>query len=129
MVLHPANGNHTATLALEKQKGLASTYTLTPVFLGSPTWARTRDLRINSSTLSPQISISKSRSAEQTRSRSMIRVRSPRRQSARVLVQFVCCVGDSQSQSGERCSRVIRAEVPVVSFDHRNAGATKLRDG
>ena len=30
MVLHPANGNHTATLALEKQKGLASTYTLTP---------------------------------------------------------------------------------------------------
>ena len=33
---------------IQKTKGLAGNHRLTPVILGSPTWARTRDLRINS---------------------------------------------------------------------------------
>src|SRR5678816_2951218 len=33
---------------IRKTKGLAGNHRLTPVILGSPTWARTRDLRINS---------------------------------------------------------------------------------
>jgi len=33
---------------IRKTKGLAGIHRLTPVILGSPTWARTRDLRINS---------------------------------------------------------------------------------
>jgi len=47
-ILASAEIGRSPTTRLLKQKGLASTYTLTPVFLGSPTWARTRDLRINS---------------------------------------------------------------------------------
>ena len=39
-------GNHAATSGQEKTKGLAALNQLTPS-LGSPTWARTRDLRIN----------------------------------------------------------------------------------
>ena len=35
----------------EKTKGLAGIHQLTPAYLGSPTWARTRDLRINSPAL------------------------------------------------------------------------------
>ncbi len=44
-------GNSTATARPEKTKGLAGNHQLTPVILGSPTWARTRDLRINSPAL------------------------------------------------------------------------------
>ena len=44
-------GNSTATARPEKTKGLAGNHRLTPVILGSPTWARTRDLRINSPAL------------------------------------------------------------------------------
>jgi hypothetical protein len=36
---------------IQKTKGLAGNHRLTPVILGSPTWARTRDLRINSRSL------------------------------------------------------------------------------
>src|SRR5678815_1476402 len=32
---------------IRKTKGLAGNHRLTPVILGSPTWARTRDLRID----------------------------------------------------------------------------------
>ena len=39
------------TRSQEKTKGLAGIHQLTPVILGSPTWARTRDLRINSPAL------------------------------------------------------------------------------
>ena len=42
-----SNGNHTATRTVENIRGLAALNQLTPVILGSPTWARTRDLRIN----------------------------------------------------------------------------------
>ena len=35
----------------ERTRGLADAYQLTPAYLGSPTWARTRDLRINSPAL------------------------------------------------------------------------------
>jgi hypothetical protein len=41
-------GNSTATEAFRKTKKSAGANLLTSVFLGSPTWARTRDLRINS---------------------------------------------------------------------------------
>ena len=44
--------NHRAAISdtdrFQKTKGLAGNHLLTPVILGSPTWARTRDLRINS---------------------------------------------------------------------------------
>ena len=36
----------------QKRRGLAGNHRLTPVILGSPTWARTRDLRINRTALS-----------------------------------------------------------------------------
>ena len=47
--LPPADtyGNSTATEAAQKTKKSAGANRLTFVFLGSPTWARTRDLRIN----------------------------------------------------------------------------------
>jgi len=44
----PRYGNHAANRASEKTEGLAGNHRLTAVILGSPTWARTRDLRINS---------------------------------------------------------------------------------
>src|SRR5206468_9229543 len=40
-----------ATGRLQKRKGLAALNLLTPAFTGSSTWARTRDLRINSPAL------------------------------------------------------------------------------
>ena len=44
-------GNSTATEATQKAKKSAGANLLTLVYLGSPTWARTRDLRINSPAL------------------------------------------------------------------------------
>jgi hypothetical protein len=44
-------GNSTATEAPQKTKKSAGANLLTSVFYGSPTWARTRDLRINSPAL------------------------------------------------------------------------------
>jgi hypothetical protein len=44
-------GNGTATAASQETKKSAGANRLTLVFLGSPTWARTRDLRINSPAL------------------------------------------------------------------------------
>ena len=43
----PSNWHQTGTNVLEKTKKSAGANRLTFVFLGSPTWARTRDLRIN----------------------------------------------------------------------------------
>ena len=44
-------GHEQDTERIQKTKGLAGNHRLTPVILGSPTWARTRDLRINSTRL------------------------------------------------------------------------------
>ena len=44
----PQNWHQTGTSQLQKAKKSAGANLLTPAFLGSPTWARTRDLRINS---------------------------------------------------------------------------------
>jgi hypothetical protein len=44
-------GNSTATKPAQKAKKSAGANLLTLAFLGSPTWARTRDLRINSPAL------------------------------------------------------------------------------
>ena len=44
-------GNSTATATAQKAKKSAGANRLTLAFLGSPTWARTRDLRINSPAL------------------------------------------------------------------------------
>ena len=46
-----AYGNRTATNLAQKAKKSAGANLLTLAFLGSPTWARTRDLRINSPAL------------------------------------------------------------------------------
>ncbi len=45
------NWHQTGTEDLQKDAGLAGIHRLTLVILGSPTWARTRDLRINSPAL------------------------------------------------------------------------------
>ena len=46
---HPAqNWHQTGTSVVQKTKKSAGANLLTLVYLGSPTWARTRDLRINS---------------------------------------------------------------------------------
>ena len=42
------NWHQTGTSIGQKTKKSAGAYLLTIVYLGSPTWARTRDLRINS---------------------------------------------------------------------------------
>ena len=48
---HAKTGAHLAAISdtdrTEKTKGLAGNHRLTPAIFGSPTWARTRDLRIN----------------------------------------------------------------------------------
>src|SRR6185295_4921824 len=46
--LGASSSDFSDTDRIRKTKGLAGNHRLTPVILGSPTWARTRDLRINS---------------------------------------------------------------------------------
>ena len=46
--LRASSRDFSDTDRIQKTKGLAGNHRLTPVILGSPTWARTRDLRINS---------------------------------------------------------------------------------
>ena len=50
-VHRPQNWHQTGTSVTQKTKKSAGANLLTFVFLGSPTWARTRDLRINSPAL------------------------------------------------------------------------------
>lgn len=50
-VHQPKNWHQTGTSQTQKAKKSAGANLLTLVFLGSPTWARTRDLRINSPSL------------------------------------------------------------------------------
>jgi len=47
-ILGASSRDFSDTDRIRKTKGLAGNHRLTPVILGSPTWARTRDLRINS---------------------------------------------------------------------------------
>lgn len=50
-VHRPQNWHQTGTSVAQKAKKSAGANLLTLAFLGSPTWARTRDLRINSPAL------------------------------------------------------------------------------